>query len=146
VVEEWFKMALFSPQTPQTPSSPRSLSSSHSASFFSPPPPEPTAAPPPVPLDGFQPSLAFVNQMAAQRGIIVNYTASSTGPPHNPVWEVRCHCKFLSSLCVISNSFLQSMGKNVESERVEVKNLPKKKRLVGHSTVQDGVILNLYPH
>jgi hypothetical protein len=145
VVEEWFKKAMFPTQTPP-PGSPLShgspSSSSYSGSFFSPPPPQPMAAPPPVPPDGIQPSLAFVNQTALQKGMNISYSESSSGPPHNPVWEVRCSRKFLSLLCVILSSFLQSMGTKVESEQVELGKLPKKKRLAGHSIVRDGLVFN----
>jgi len=35
-------------------------------------------------------SVALLNQKAMQLGYQVTYPAESTGPPHNPLWTVRC--------------------------------------------------------
>jgi len=72
--------------------------------FASPPPMNQyTPAPPPgapPPLPGSPPNtqapitnlvtLALVNQTASQRGFQVSYNAQPEGPPHQPVWTVRC--------------------------------------------------------
>ncbi|ESK90931.1 ribonuclease iii [Moniliophthora roreri MCA 2997] len=72
-----------------------------------PPPPPPAAMPPPMPAQPpppppmshsppranglqFLPTLALVNQTAAQRGLQITYEADSFGPPHQPTWTVRC--------------------------------------------------------
>jgi hypothetical protein len=68
---------------PPLPSSP--LPSTH---FPLPPSPQ-------VPLTGSINliSLSLVNQTAVQKGYSINYAASMQGPPHQPVWTVRCLSK-----------------------------------------------------
>ncbi|KAF9015662.1 ribonuclease III domain-containing protein [Cyathus striatus] len=67
-----------------------------------PPPPGPAPPVPSPPLSNPSSSsgvdglalpmitLALVNQTAAQKGFIISYPASQTGPPHQPVWTVKC--------------------------------------------------------
>ncbi|PPQ99570.1 hypothetical protein CVT24_005358 [Panaeolus cyanescens] len=75
-------------------------------SYATPPPP----AGPPPPLPGSPPpnsmippstsgmpsnmmsliTLALVNQTAAKKGVTISYTAVPQGPPHQPIWTVRC--------------------------------------------------------
>lgn len=84
-------------------------SSSSRFSTFSPPPPSkytfspppPTSPPPPMPqypptAHGYgtqalaMVSVALLNQKASQSGLQVTYPAEYSGPPHQPLWNVRC--------------------------------------------------------
>lgn len=69
-------------------------------------PGQPAGLPPPLPMSPNSPpsngallnmnppvSLALVNQIAMQRGYAVTYPAEQAGPPHQPIWTVRCCSK-----------------------------------------------------
>ncbi|KAL1739788.1 hypothetical protein HDZ31DRAFT_68586 [Schizophyllum fasciatum] len=55
-------------------------------------PPPPAGLPPPIPTSAPPAgiTLSLMNQTAMQRGYIVNYDPSQTGPSHTPTWTVRC--------------------------------------------------------
>ena len=78
-------------------------------SISPPPPPPPKTLPPPMPpmyskglphFQGIAPqssqavynmvTVALMNQKASQMGYQVTYPAEHSGPPHNPLWTVRC--------------------------------------------------------
>jgi len=62
-------------------------------------PPPPPRSPPPMPSFGSSPppaypqnppSLAIINQTAAQKGFVLSYPAVQEGQAHAPIWNVRC--------------------------------------------------------
>lgn len=76
------------------------MSSYQPAPPKSPPPPIPPPymntgpggfhMPPPTMQAYSMVTVALMNQKASQMGYQVTYPAEHTGPPHNPIWTVRC--------------------------------------------------------
>ncbi|KAG6841770.1 hypothetical protein C0991_007099 [Blastosporella zonata] len=76
-------------------------------------PSQPPHSPPPLPVDNSPMigvgttfvsslvSLALVNQTAAQRGVTVTYPAEQAGPPHMPIWTVRCLSKLQNMILTV---------------------------------------------
>ena len=116
-VEGWVHRVLLPDMTPPASpiSSPSPSSSPPPSSYGSVPhtpfnPPQPSTIPPPVPENaGFLPSLAFVNQIAAQKSLSITYTSSSSGPPHQPTWVVHCFSTCSSVSCISIGSITRSV-------------------------------------
>ncbi|KAF8078924.1 hypothetical protein FPV67DRAFT_85355 [Lyophyllum atratum] len=84
---------------------------------WSPPPSQPPSSPPPLPSSSSPSinmgvpslvSLALVNQTASQRGVTITYTAEKVGPPHLPIWTVRCCMNGVEQGCGTGNSQKQA--------------------------------------
>ena len=60
------------------------------------------------------PTLASVNEMAAQRGLSIRYVPSQKGPDHQPTWMTRCYSKCLILLSQIKHCKMFYLVNNVE--------------------------------
>ena len=108
------------PYTPQPPAGP--------------PPPLPSPPPPDTNQATAQPTstitVALVNQIASQKACKIEYVAESVGPPHQPIWTVRCKSAWPVTLFLIRDQYadvLQSMAQKKEWARGRTRRLPKKR-------------------
>lgn len=82
-VKTWINPLVDPEYNPTSPSS-----GSFGGSMANPPPP--ASPPPPLPGNTTGVFLASFNQMAAQRGVKIEWTASQSGPGHALTWRVEC--------------------------------------------------------